>query len=64
MIIQIEVKGTHLKLLLDFKVLVGGILVAVDLHVGYMTLLRSSRLVYFDETLQSNTTVTNTKNIT
>lgn len=51
---------THLKLLLDFKILVGRILVAVDLHVGYMTLLWSSCLVYFDETLQSNTTVTNT----
>lgn len=52
MIIQSRSVSTHLKLLLDFKVLVGGILVAVDLHVGYMTLLRSSSLVYFDETLQ------------
>lgn len=60
MIIQSRSVSTHLKLLLDFKVLVGRVLVAVDLHVGYMTLLRSSRLVYFDETLQSNTTVTNT----
>lgn len=33
--------GAGRDLLLDLEVLVGGVLVAVDLHVGYVSLFRS-----------------------
>lgn len=38
-------------LLLGLKVLVRGILVTIDLHVGHVTLFRSSCLVHLDKAL-------------
>ena len=38
-------------LLLGFKVLVGGILVAIDLHIGHVPLFGRHGLIHFNETL-------------
>jgi len=40
------------QLLLHLKVFVGGILIAIDLHVGNMPFFRGGCLVHFHETLQ------------
>jgi hypothetical protein len=50
------------QLLLHLKVFVGGILIAIDLHVRHMPLFRGGCLVHLYKTLQ-NTSLSNVKKL-